>query len=299
MWRSQPGSDDEKALEESIIHALKRGYRHIDTASVYGVEEVVGRAVRASGVPRSDIIVVTKLWGDKHDDPAGALDKSLESLGMDYVDVYLMHWPWAKTAEHPVLRKWESPTFIETWAKMEALVGERCRAIGVSNFGQKPLEELMAATRIVPAVNQVELHARNPNHKLVAFCQSKGIHVTSWRTLGGPDRQNPLLTHDVFKAIAAAHGVSTGVVSLSWVVQRGVSVIPKSGNPGRIDENLRLVTLSADEMARMDAAEETVGRRRFANFLKNQQFEIDGRTTLQGWTYEDFGWEDENGNWLT
>jgi glycerol 2-dehydrogenase (NADP+) len=157
----------------------------------------------------------------------------------------------------------------------------------------------MAASRVVPAVNQIELHAMNPNHKLVAFCQSKGIHVMSWRTLGGPYPENPLLTHSVFKTIAEAHGVSTGVVALSWVVQRGVTVIPKSGNKSRIDENLRLVTLSDEEMATMNKAEETVGRTRFANGLKNQQVTIDGKLTLQGWSFEDFGWEDENGNWLT
>jgi glycerol 2-dehydrogenase (NADP+) len=143
----------------------------------------VGRAVRASGVPRSEITVVTKFWGHWHHDPAAALEVSLKALDLEYVDVFLMHWPWATTPEPEKrpLRINESPTFVETWRKMEELVGPRCRAIGVSNFTQKTLDVLLASARIVPAVNQIELHALNPNLKLVPYCKSKGIHVMSWR----------------------------------------------------------------------------------------------------------------------
>lgn len=177
------GSDDEKALESSIIHALQSGYRLIDTAQRYGVEETVGRALRNSGVPRSEIVVVTKFWGEWHHNPEEALQKSLDDLSLEYVDVLLMHWPWATTPapEALPLRKDESPTILETWEKMEKLIGPKCRAIGVSNFTQKTLDELLVNTSVVPAINQVELHAFNPNHKLVAYCQSKGIHVMSWR----------------------------------------------------------------------------------------------------------------------
>lgn len=149
---------------------------------MYGVEHVVGRAVRNSGVPRSEITVVSKFWGEWHHDPAEALRISLRELDIGYLDVFLMHWPWATTPapEKKPLKKDESPTFIETWKMMEGLVGEECRAIGVSNFTPKTLEELAAQSTIVPAINQVELHALNPHHKLVEYCQEKGIVVMSW-----------------------------------------------------------------------------------------------------------------------
>ena len=125
---------------------------------------------------------MTKFWGEYHHDPAEALRTSLAELDMEYIDVFLMHWPWATTPapEKKPLRKDESPTFIETWKKMEELVGPKCRAIGVSNFTQRTLDELLPSAKIVPAINQVELHALNPNLKLVPYCQSKGIVVMSW-----------------------------------------------------------------------------------------------------------------------
>lgn len=162
---------------------MKNGYRLLDTAQRYEVEPVVGRAIRRSGVPREEITVVTKFWGEWHHNPAEALEISLRDLELDYVDVFLMHWPWATTPapECKPLRIAESPTFAETWALMEGLVGPKCRAIGVSNFTQKTLDVLLATAKIVPAVNQVELHALNPNLKLVPYCESKNIHVMSWR----------------------------------------------------------------------------------------------------------------------
>lgn len=142
----------------------------------------MGRAVRQSGIPRSDITIITKFWSEWHHDPREALRISLENLGTEYVDVFLMHWPQATTAgpERRPLAPEESPTYVETWKMMEGLVGPRCRAIGVSNFTQKTLDKLIASAKVVPAINQIEAHALNPNHKLVPYCQSKGIHVMSW-----------------------------------------------------------------------------------------------------------------------
>ncbi|CAI6096668.1 unnamed protein product [Clonostachys chloroleuca] len=301
-WQGSHGSDDSKALEESIIHSLKSGYRLIDTAQSYGVENIVGRAIRASGVPREEITVVTKFWGHWHHDPAEALRISLADLGLDYVDVFLMHWPWATTPapEKKPLGKYESPTFIETWLAMEKLVGPKCRAIGVSNFTEKLLEELREHETIVPAINQVELHAFNPNLKLVPYCQSRGIHVTSWSTLGGQrDGENLILSHQLFSDIAKAHGCSTGVVSLSWAVQRGITVIPKSKSKARIEENIKLVTLSAEEVDKINRAQDTIKRQRLSNDIASMHIKIDGKTTFQKWTYQEVGWEDENGQWLT
>ncbi|KAF9874426.1 putative aldo/keto reductase [Colletotrichum karsti] len=289
-WQGSKGTDDEKALEESIIHALKVGYRMVDTAQIYGVEEVVGRAIRNSGVPRSEIIVVTKFWGEWHHDPAAALKISLDTLGLDYIDVFLMHWPWATTPapEKKPLKKHESPTIVETWKKMEALVGEKCRAIGVSNFMPKVMDELLAEAKIVPAVNQVELHAFNPNLKLVPYCQEKGIHVTGWSTLGGSrTTKNEILSHELFTSIAKSHDCSPGVVSLSWAVQRGTTIIPKSANKSRIEENIRLVTLTDEEMNKINEAHKIIRKERFSDGIDKQ-----------GWDNIDMGYEDENGNWL-
>ncbi|RYP93244.1 hypothetical protein DL770_000619 [Monosporascus sp. CRB-9-2] len=289
------GTDDETALLESIVHALKSGYRLIDTAQMYGVESIVGKAVRASGIPRSEITVVTKFWGYWHHDPAEALRISLRDLDLEYVDMFLMHWPWAQTPDGKPLRIHESPTFAETWKMMEQLVGPECRGIGVSNFTQKTLDTVLETATIIPAVNQIELHALNPNLKLVPYCQSKGIHVMSWRTVGARD---DLLTHELFTNIAKAHGCSPAVVSLSWAVQRGVTVIPKSSNKSRIEENVKLVTLTEDEVTSINKAHETLGKYRLADTSTALHVEIDGKTTVQGWTPVDFGWEDEQGNWL-
>ncbi len=180
--KGQPGTSEEESLIESIVHALKSGYRLIDTAQSYGVEGAVGKALRASGVPRSEITVVTKFWGHFHSDPAEALRISLRDLGLDYVDVFLMHWPWATTPDQKgTLRPHESPTIVETWKLMESLVGPTCRGIGLSNFTQKTIDELLKTATVVPVINQIELHALNPNLKLVPYCQSKGIHVMGWR----------------------------------------------------------------------------------------------------------------------
>ncbi len=173
------GSDDEKTLIESIVYALESGYRLLDTAQAYGSEPAVGKAIRASGIPRSEIVVVTKFIRNAQQDPAEFLRVSLRELGLDYVDVLLMHWPWGVSDGKPMGVD-EFPTYIDTWKQMEKLVGPQCRSIGVSNFSQKTLDALLESATVVPAINQVELHALNPNLKLVPYCQSKGIHVMSW-----------------------------------------------------------------------------------------------------------------------
>lgn len=299
---------------------------------------------------------MTKIWGDAHHDPAAALQKTLKDTGLDCVDMFLMHWPCALTPDGKTVMPNEEPSFVETWKKMEKLVGPQCKSIGVSNFTQKTMDILLKEAEIVPAINEVELHAMNPNFKLVPYCQEKGIQVVSWRcvpsksppppvhlplslqkrqwsincsqfcsfsklgstlvitlrtaalnfannhrsTMGqNPDpKKNPLFSHEIFTSIGEKHGVSPGVVSLSWAVQRGIVVIPKSGNKGRIEGNIRLVTLSDEEMARVNSASETIGRHRVADGLDNMFVEIDGKNTIHGWTPLDFGWEDEQGNWL-
>ncbi|KAH8666753.1 GCY protein [Xylariales sp. PMI_506] len=298
-WQGKFGTEDAEVLEGSIVHALQSGYRLIDTAQYYEVERNVGSAIRASGVPRSEVVVMTKFWGHWHHDPAEALRISLRDLGLDYVDVFLMHWPWATKPDGGALSIHESPTFVETWAKMEKLVGPKCRSIGVSNFTQKTLDVLLQTATIVPAVNQVELHAFNPNLKLVPYCQSKGIHVVSWSTMNGDRGDNNLiLSHELFTNIAKAHDCSTGVVSLSWAVQRGVTVIPKSSSKTRIADNIKLVTLTDEEMEKINSAHQTIKRNRVSDGITRLQITKNGKTTMMGWSNVDFGWEDEDGNWL-
>ncbi|KAF6808822.1 putative aldo/keto reductase [Colletotrichum sojae] len=295
------GTDDEKALENSIIIALRNGYRLIDTAQFYGIEPVIGRAVRNSGVPRSNITIVTKFWGDFHQDVAAALEISLRDIGLDYIDVFLMHWPWATTPDGKHLRIYESPIFVETWKQVEKLVGEKCRGIGVCNFTQKTLDVLLEHATIVPAVNEFELHALNPCLKLVSYCQSKGIHVMGWGTLGGDSKvaRDHIMQDDIFTSIARKHNISTGTVSLSWAVQRGTIVIPKSSSETRIRSNIRLVTLNDEDMAAINDAHCKIGQERISSVHDHVWFELDGRRTLYGWPEVDFGWEGEQGNWLT
>lgn len=175
------GTDEEQALVKSVVHALKSGYRLIDCAMAYGVESAIGKAVKQSGTPRSEIIVITKFWVNFNDNPAEALESCLQSLGLEYIDLFLMHYPCTMTRDMQVVAPGEGSTYIECWKKMEKLVGPKCKSIGVCNLTAKTLDALLKEATIVPSVNQVELHAFNPNHKLVQYCESKGIHVISWR----------------------------------------------------------------------------------------------------------------------
>ncbi|KAJ5714234.1 uncharacterized protein N7483_011415 [Penicillium malachiteum] len=303
-WQGLGIRNKHQDVRDSIIYALRAGYRLIDTAQSYGVEPAVGEAVRESGIPRSEITVVTKFPSEWHHDPLHALQISLDALGLDYIDIFLMHWPSAADGdEWNLLPITASPTFVETWKLMEKCVGSRCKAIGVSNFTQKLLDEVLAVATIVPVVNQVELHAFNPNLKLVPYCHEKGIRVISWSTLGGGGEHTPkaneILAHPLFKRIAANHGCSTGGLALSWAVQREICVIPKSSSLSRIEENIHLVTLTQAEMEEINEAHTTIARIRLADHISTLAGERDGEQTIKGWTKQEFGWEDADGNWLT
>ncbi|WQF77162.1 Putative aldo/keto reductase, aldo-keto reductase, NADP-dependent oxidoreductase [Colletotrichum destructivum] len=300
-WQGEPGTSDEGAMIDSLVHALQNGYRLLDTAQIYGVEPIVGKALRKCGIPRKEITVVTKFWGTWHHDPKEALNRSLQNMGLDYIDVFLMHWPFANTPDWKVVRPNESPTIEETWRMMEDLLGPKCRAIGVSNFTQKTLDIILQSAKVVPAVNQIELHAFHPCLRLVPYCKSKGIHVMAWGTLGGGAKGpiNEILTHDTFVDMAKAKGCSPGVISLSWAVQRGVTVIPKTKSKSRMDENISLVSLSEEEMDKINSAHQAIRHCRTADDNPRMEVWIDGKKTVQGWTAEDLGWEDEQGNFLT
>jgi len=300
-WQGQFGTDTPDAVKESIIHAIKFGYRLVDTAQYYGVESVVGEAIRDCGVPRAEITVVTKFWGDSAHDPAAALERSLTAMGLDYIDIFMMHWPNTMTPNGEPQAYPGSPPYWETWKKMEPLVSERCRGIAVSNFTQKTLAKLLEVATVIPLVNEVELHALNPNLKLVPYCLDKGIRVISWSTLGSERHEtgkNPIITDPLFTDMAKKYACPVGVLSLSWAVARGIVVIPKSSKNSRIEENIRLVTLTQQDVDILSHSADTIGRMRLIRRIKGLLYEIDGKETIMGWDEYDFGFEDEKGTWL-
>jgi 2,5-diketo-D-gluconate reductase A len=229
-----PPDDTEKVVEQ----ALEAGYRHIDTAAAYRNEKGVGKAVANSGIAREDIFVTTKLWNSSQgfETALETFGKSLGRLGMDYVDLYLIHWPVPS-----------QDRFIETWRAFERIHGEgRARTIGVSNFRIEDLERLEAETEIRPTVNQVELHPQMQQRDLRAWHEEHGIATEAWSPLA----QGAVLGDDTIAGIARAHGKTAAQTILRWHIQLGNIVIPKSVTPDRIRENFDLFDfdLSAEEM---------------------------------------------------
>jgi 2,5-diketo-D-gluconate reductase A len=229
---------------QAVAHALQTGYRLVDTAAAYGNEAEVGEAIAVSGLQRSELFVTTKLWNDDqgHDNALSAFDHSLERLGMDYVDLYLIHWPAPSRGR-----------YVETWkALCELKADGRARSIGVSNFTIQNLEEIIAATGVIPAVNQVELHPRLIQSDLRLFHREQGIVTEAWSPLG---RGGDLLEEPVLEEIAGRHGRTPAQVVLRWHVQIGNVAIPRSVTPSRIEENLQVFdfALADGEVRAIDA----------------------------------------------
>ena len=215
-----PPSDTERAVSE----ALEVGYRHIDTAAVYKNEEAVGKAIAASGIPRDDLFVTTKVWiSDAGEDAArAAFERSSEKLGLDVVDLYLIHQPFGDV--------------YGSWRALERLNEEgRVRAIGVSNFHNDRLADLIAFNRVVPAVNQVETHPFFQRFADQEFMAGEGVQIESWAPFA--EGRNNLFTNPTLSSIARAHDKSVAQVVLRWLIQRGVVVIPKSVRRDRMEEN--------------------------------------------------------------
>ncbi|HLS39611.1 MAG TPA: aldo/keto reductase [Ornithinicoccus sp.] len=225
--------------QEAVEAALEAGYRHIDTAAAYYNEAGVGAAVRASGLPREEVFVTTKLRnGDQgHDSALRAFEDSRRALGLDYVDLYLIHWPVPS-----------QDRYVETWRAFEKLLADGVvRAIGVSNFLPEHLDRLLAETDVVPAVNQIELHPTFQQRPTQEASRKAGIAVEAYSPLGqGADLDDPVVT-----AIADRLGVTPAQVVLRWHVQQGTIVIPKSVNPQRMRENIDLFgfELTDEDMA--------------------------------------------------
>ena len=240
VWQAAPGKETRRA----VGYALDVGYRLIDTAKLYGNERDVGAAVRESGIPREEIFVTTKLWNDDHGyEPAlRAFERSRREVGLDYVDLYLIHWPV------PRIRH-------ESWKALLRLREEGLvRSIGVSNYTIRHLEELLPATPIPPAVNQVEFHPFLYQRELLDYCQGRGIEVEAYSPLArGRRMKDPVLVE-----VAGRYARTPAQIMIRWALQQGLVVIPKSVRPERIRENATVFDfeLTPDDMKRLNSLDE-------------------------------------------
>ena len=276
-WKSDPGQ-----VYGAVREAIRLGYRHIDCASVYANEPEIGAALRDAildgEVRREELWITSKLWCNSHgrDNVEPALRRSLQDLGLEWLDLYLIHWPVpirpgvAFPQSAADLLSPEELPLRATWEGMEAAMeAGLTRHIGVSNFSERKLKDLLTHGRLRPEVNQVELHPLLQQPDLLAFCAREGIHVTAYSPLGSLDRpaairkpdEPVLLEHPVINAIATEHGCSAAQVLLAWHLQRGQSTIPKSVTPARLRENLAAadLELSPADLARITRLDQ--GRR--------------------------------------
>ncbi len=228
--------------------AISTGYRSIDTAAIYGNEIGVGKGIAASPVPRPELFITTKLWNDQHTNARKALNESLSRLGLDQVDLYLIHWP-----------KPRQKAYLEAWKALVKLKEEgRAKSIGVSNFTISHLKRIIDATGVAPSVNQIELHPWFQQKELAAYHTEHGIITESWSPLG----QGTLLENPTLKALAQKHGRTSAQVVIRWHLDRGYIVIPKSVTPSRIRENFDVFdfSLDADDLAKIAALDRKEGR---------------------------------------
>ncbi len=224
----------EKEGIESVTLAISKGYFLIDTAAIYGNEEAVGKGIKTSGVSRENIFITTKIWRESlgYESTKKEFQKSLDRLYLDYIDLYLIHWP----ANAKNYTNWQK-TNAETWRAMEELQMEgKIKSIGVSNFFQEHLESLFQTAKVIPAINQIEFHPGYWQQELVEYCKRKNIAVEAW----SPFARGKVLENHVLKEIANKHNKSVSQICLRWIIQHDVIVIPKSTSPKRIEENINL-----------------------------------------------------------
>ena len=233
---------------EAVSTAISNGYSLIDTAAVYGNEETVGKGIKASGASREDIFVTTKLWRENlgYEATKKEFEKSLNRLDLEYIDLYLIHWP----ANAKNYDNWQK-TNADTWRAMEELQAEgKIKSIGVSNFFQEHLEALFETAKVIPAVNQIEFHPGYWQQELVSYCKKQNITLEAWSPLA----RGKVFENEVLEEIAKAHNKSVSQVCLRWIIQHEVIAIPKSTNPERIQENIELFDyeLTSAEMEKID-----------------------------------------------
>ncbi|HFI0293180.1 TPA: aldo/keto reductase [Streptococcus suis] len=242
-------SQDGEEVYQAVLAALKAGYRHIDTAALYGNEASIGQAIKDSGIPREELFITTKLWNDAHgyEEAKEAFAISLEKLGLDYVDLYLIHWP------NPVAirDRWQEAN-AATWKAMEELVvAGKIRTIGVSNFMVHHLEELLKTATIVPAVNQIRLAPGVYQEDIVAYCKDKGIIIEAWSPLG----RGELFSHPTMLTLAEKYGKTVAQLALAWSWAHDFLPLPKSVTESRIIENLDFqdIELEATDIEKITA----------------------------------------------
>ncbi|WVW81122.1 hypothetical protein I302_103113 [Kwoniella bestiolae CBS 10118] len=256
-WKSEPGE-----VTKAVAYALKDGYRHIDAALIYGNENEVGQGIKDSGVPREEIFITSKLWNTHQPNVAEGLQKTLDALGTDYLDLYLIHWPvrLVPNESHDLLpvnpdgsrsvdRLWDQS---ETWRQMEEVYKSgKVKAIGVANWSIPYLEELKKTWTVVPAVNQVELHPFLPQHALKKYCEDLGILLEAYSPLGSTGA--PIMSDSEIVEIANKNNVSPATILISYHVNKGTVVLPKSVSEKRITDNRKVIKLSEEDIAKLDA----------------------------------------------
>ena len=290
-WKSDPGQ-----VHDAVIEAIRAGYRHIDCAAIYGNEPEIGQALRqvfAEGIAeREELWITSKLWNSAHQqkDVLPALKQTLDDLQLDYLNLYLMHWPVALQSGLGFPEKaedflsLEEVPLIETWRAIEACMDQGLvKHIGVSNFSEKKIRDLKEQATRAPEMNQVEMHPLLQQKELVAYCQEEGIHLTAYSPLGSGDRPERLKKEDdinlleepTINRIAEKHGCTAAQVLIRWAIERGTAVIPKSVTPERIRQNLAAAEVSLDEEDMQQIAE-----------LDRHSRYIDGATwTMEGTSY--------------
>lgn len=237
---------------KAVVHALDSGYRHIDTAVAYRNESEVGRAIADSTVPREEIFVTTKIWNSAHTKEATRkmIDESLSNLGTDYIDLLLIHWPWTYERNAAVYAAME-----------EAAEAGKVRTLGISNFHIHHVDALLESAKVVPAVNQVECHVHLQNPRLHEYLEEKGIAIEAYAPFKS-DKIGDVLEDETLKKIGKTHGKTPTQVSLRWMLQRGIIVLPKSVKPERIEENsqvfdFELSNEEMEEIRKLNRAERT------------------------------------------